>query len=121
MIDCPKFTKMQKMFCGKFVTIAEVQLVSKAQTMIANVNVVDVNVTTKSKTIEEHVFKDRKPRKTNSDVDWEKEERWRSQWWRQFNIFIRNRPIIDYNRRYFLDIGKYMLKTSYNLNLGTIT
>jgi hypothetical protein len=36
------------------------------------VNVVDVNLTTRSKTIEEHVFKDRKPRKTKSDVDWEK-------------------------------------------------
>jgi hypothetical protein len=28
------------------------------------VNVVDVNVTTRSKAIEEHVFKDRKPRKS---------------------------------------------------------
>jgi hypothetical protein len=33
------------------------------------VNVVDVNVTTRSKVIEEHVFKDKKPRKTNNVVD----------------------------------------------------
>jgi hypothetical protein len=39
------------------------------------VNVVDVNVTTRNKVIEEHVFKEREPRKANSVVDWEKEER----------------------------------------------
>jgi hypothetical protein len=33
----------------------------------------DVNVTT-SKAIEEHVFKDRKPRKAKSVVDWEKKK-----------------------------------------------
>jgi hypothetical protein len=36
------------------------------------VNVVDVNVTTKSKVTKEQVFKDRGPRKTKSDVEWEK-------------------------------------------------
>jgi hypothetical protein len=36
------------------------------------VNVVDVNVTTRSKAIEEHVFKDKKPRKKINVVDWEK-------------------------------------------------
>jgi hypothetical protein len=35
------------------------------------VNVVDVNVTTRSKVTEEQVFKDRKPRKANSAIDWE--------------------------------------------------
>ncbi len=39
-----------------------------------DVNVVDVNVTTRSKVIEEYVFKDRKPRKANSVIYWEKEE-----------------------------------------------
>jgi hypothetical protein len=34
-----------------------------------NVNVVDVNTTTRSKVIEEQVWRDRKLRKTNSDVD----------------------------------------------------
>jgi hypothetical protein len=33
------------------------------------VNVVDVNVTTRSKVTKEHVFKDRKPRKAKSVVD----------------------------------------------------
>jgi hypothetical protein len=37
-------------------------------------NVMDVNVTTRSKVIEEHVFKDRKLRKTKSVDDWEKEK-----------------------------------------------
>jgi hypothetical protein len=32
----------------------------------------DVNVITKSKAIEEQVFKDRKPKKTKSATDWEK-------------------------------------------------
>ncbi len=41
-------------------TIAKVQLVAKTQIVIADVNVVDVNVTIKSKVTEEQVFKDRK-------------------------------------------------------------
>jgi hypothetical protein len=48
--------------------IIELQLVIEIQIITTNVNVVDVNVTT-SKAIEEHVMKDRKPRKTKSDVD----------------------------------------------------
>jgi hypothetical protein len=51
------------MFHGKFVTVIKVQVVVETQTFIANVNVVDVNVTTRSKVIEKHVFKDRIPRK----------------------------------------------------------
>jgi hypothetical protein len=46
------------MFHGKFVIVAEVQLVAKTQIITINVNMVDVNVTTKSKANEEHVFKD---------------------------------------------------------------
>jgi hypothetical protein len=65
---------MQKMFHGKFVTVVEVQLVAEIQTIIINVNVVDVNVTTRSKAIEEQVFKDKEPRKAKSVVDWEKEK-----------------------------------------------
>ncbi len=42
MINCPNFTKMQKTFHGKFVIVAKVQSVVKAQIAIANVNVVDV-------------------------------------------------------------------------------
>ncbi len=37
------------MFHGKYVIVAEVQLVANTQIIIANVNVVDVNVTTRSK------------------------------------------------------------------------
>jgi hypothetical protein len=54
------------MFHGKYVLIIEVQHVSKTQIVTTDVNVVDVNVTTKSKTIEEHVFKDKEPKKTKS-------------------------------------------------------
>jgi hypothetical protein len=41
------------MFHGKFVTITKVQLVAKTQTIITNVNVVDVNATTRSKATKE--------------------------------------------------------------------
>jgi hypothetical protein len=40
---------MQKMFHGKFVTIVEVQPIVEIQTVIRNVNMVDANVTTRSK------------------------------------------------------------------------
>ncbi len=69
MTNCPKFAKMQKMFHGKFVIVVEVQHVAKVKTIIANVNVVDVNVTTKSKATKEHVFKDKEPRIANSVID----------------------------------------------------
>jgi hypothetical protein len=75
MTNCPKFAKIQKMFHGKYVKVVEVQLVAKTQTIIVDVNVVDVNVTTRSKVTEKHVFKDREPRKVMSVANWEKEER----------------------------------------------
>ncbi len=53
--------------------IIEVQPVVETQIVTTNVNVLDVNVTTRSKTTKEHVFKDKKQRKANN-VDWEKEE-----------------------------------------------
>jgi hypothetical protein len=53
MIDCPKFVKMHKMFHGKFVIITKVQLVVETQTITTNVNVMDVNVTTRNKVTEE--------------------------------------------------------------------
>ncbi len=52
--------------------IVKVQLVVETQTITANVNVVDVNVTTRSKTTDEYVFKDREPRKAKSVIDWGK-------------------------------------------------
>jgi hypothetical protein len=41
------------MFHGKFVIIVRVQLITETQTIIVDVNVVDVNVTTRNKVIEE--------------------------------------------------------------------
>jgi cell division protein FtsL len=69
MINCPKFAKMEKMFHGKFMTVEEVQLVAETQIVISDMNVVDVNVTTRSKVTEEQVFKDREPRKAKNVVD----------------------------------------------------
>ncbi len=74
MTNRPKFVEMQKMFHGKYVAIAKFQLVVDTQIVTTNVNVVDVNVTTRSKITEEHAFKDREPRKTKSATNWEKEE-----------------------------------------------
>jgi len=70
MTHCPKFTKMQKMFHGKFVTVTEVQPVVETQIVTIDVNVVDVNVITRSKAIEEQVFKDKKRRKAKSVADY---------------------------------------------------
>ncbi len=75
MIDCPKFVEMQKMFHGKSMVVVEVQLVAKTQTVVVDLNMVDVNVTIRSKVTKEQVFKDRELRKAKSVVDWEKEER----------------------------------------------
>jgi hypothetical protein len=61
------------MFHGKSVIVGKVQDVVETQTIITNVNVVDVNVTI-SKAIEEHVFKDRKPRKAKSVSNQETEQ-----------------------------------------------
>jgi hypothetical protein len=55
MIDCPKFVEIQKTFHGKSMVITEVQHVAETQIITTNVNVVDVNVATRSKVIEEHV------------------------------------------------------------------
>jgi hypothetical protein len=52
MTDRPKFAKMQKMFHRNFVIITKVQHVVETQTIIVDANVVDVNVTIRSKVIE---------------------------------------------------------------------
>jgi hypothetical protein len=69
MTHCPKFANMQKMFHGKSMIVVEVQVVIETQIIITNVNVANVNVTTRSRVIEEHVFKDRELRKTKSVAD----------------------------------------------------
>ncbi len=66
---------MQKMFHGKSMIIVEVQPVVKTQIVIADVNVVDINITTRSKITKKQVFKDRKLRKAKNVANWEKEER----------------------------------------------
>jgi hypothetical protein len=62
------------MFHGKYVTIVEVQFVVEIQTVITYVNVVDVYVTKKSKAIEDHVFKDREPKKAKNASNLENED-----------------------------------------------
>jgi hypothetical protein len=69
MTDCPKFAKMQKMFHGKSMIVVEVQPIAKTQIIIVDVNVVDVNVTTRSKVIEKQMFKDKEPRKAKNVAD----------------------------------------------------
>ncbi len=70
MTNCPKFVEMQKLFHGKcMVVVVEVQLVAETQKITIDVNVVDVNVTTRSKVIEEQVFKDRELRKAKNVAD----------------------------------------------------
>ncbi len=59
----------KKMFHGKSVATVEVQHVPETQIDTTNVNVVDVNVTIRSKVIEEHVFKDKEPSKAEIVVD----------------------------------------------------
>jgi hypothetical protein len=49
--------------------IAKVQPIVETQTIIVDVNVLDVNATTRSKITKKHVFKDREPRKAKSVVD----------------------------------------------------
>jgi hypothetical protein len=51
MTNHPKFTEMQKMFHGKIVAVTKVQPIIETQTITIDVNVVDVNVTTRSKII----------------------------------------------------------------------
>jgi hypothetical protein len=57
------------MFHGKSVVVAKVQPIAETQTITIDVNVVDVNVNTRSKVIEEQVFKDKEPRKVKNVVD----------------------------------------------------
>jgi hypothetical protein len=49
MTNCPKFIEMHKIFHGKYVTVVEVQPIVETQTIIVDVNMVDVNVTIRSK------------------------------------------------------------------------
>ncbi len=57
------------MFHGNSMIVAKVQFVAKTQIVIADVNVVDINVTIRSKVTEEQVFKDKEPRKAKSVIN----------------------------------------------------
>ncbi len=66
MKNCPKFVEIQTMFHGKYVAVAKDQPIVEMQTITTYVNVVDVNVIIRNKIIEEHVIKEREPRKAKS-------------------------------------------------------
>ncbi len=53
----------------------EPKLIIETKVITTFVNMVDVNVTTWSKTNEEHVFKGYKPRKNKSTIDWEAKDK----------------------------------------------
>jgi hypothetical protein len=53
MMDCPKFVEMQKMFKGKIASSLDGKTIVEVKTIIMNMNVIDVNVATRSKIIED--------------------------------------------------------------------
>jgi hypothetical protein len=62
------------MFQGKNASSSEGKSIVEIKTIIANVNVIDVNVVTISKIIKDQVFEEREPRKNKNIVDWEEEK-----------------------------------------------
>ncbi len=62
------------MFHGKSMIVIKVQHANETQIIITNLNVVDVNVTTRRKVIETQVFKDEELRKANNVTNMEKEK-----------------------------------------------
>ncbi len=74
IIDCPKYNDMQNMFVNK--RLKTTKKPSMVEPKVANplIHVMDVNMAiTKSKVIEEQVFRDRNPIKKKYVIDWEKE------------------------------------------------
>jgi hypothetical protein len=45
MTNCPKFVETQKMFHGKFVVVANVQIIVETQLVIMDMNMANVNNT----------------------------------------------------------------------------
>jgi len=74
MTDCPKFAKMQKMFQGKNASNLEGKAIVEVKTITTNVNVIDVNVVTRSRIIKKQIFLEIGPRKNKTTVDWEEEK-----------------------------------------------
>ncbi len=58
LTNCPRFGEMQNMFKDKRGQTLESKPIIEVKTITALVNMVDVNLTTHSKTNEEQVFKD---------------------------------------------------------------
>ncbi len=56
MTNCPKFAKMQKMFQVKNASSSKGKIIVEVKTIIANVNVVDVNLTTRSRITKDQMF-----------------------------------------------------------------
>jgi hypothetical protein len=53
MTNCPKFAKMQKMFQGKNAPSLDGKVVDDVKLVTMDINVVDVNVVTRNRIIEE--------------------------------------------------------------------
>jgi hypothetical protein len=69
-MDCPKYNDMQNMFKNKGVKPTIKQAMVKPKVLTPSIHMVDVNMAiTRSKVIEEHVFKDREPIKKKSATD----------------------------------------------------
>ncbi len=66
---------MQKMFQKKNAPSLDGKVVANVKIFITDINVVDVNIATKSRIIEEQVFQDKEPWKKKKFIDWEKEEK----------------------------------------------
>jgi hypothetical protein len=56
MTNCPEFAKMQKMFQGKNASNLQGKAIDKVKIVTTNVNVIDVNVATRSRIIKKQVF-----------------------------------------------------------------
>ncbi len=63
------------MFQGKNASSLKGKVVTKVKTITINVNVVDVNVVTRSRITKDQVFQEKEPRKNKSTVDWEKNQK----------------------------------------------
>ncbi len=74
--DCPKYNDMQNMFKNKGVKSIKKKIVVEPKVSNPSIHIVDVNMAiTKSKVIEEHIFKEKKPIKKKSTTNWEEEQR----------------------------------------------
>jgi hypothetical protein len=56
MIDCPKFAKMQKMSQRKNISTLDENVIVNVKIVIVEVNVLHVNVATRSRIIDEQVL-----------------------------------------------------------------